>query len=90
MRRRTWVRFHNRNERLSIDEETGGARCEWKFTSDLHIANVVDALGAVTRRSELSEFRMTKIVRKSQTIRANKRKAKLKAKHRRQRARATS
>jgi hypothetical protein len=31
---------------------------------------------------------MAKTVRKSQTIRANKRKAKLKAKHRRQRARA--
>jgi hypothetical protein len=35
------------------------------------------------------EFQMRKSVEASTTIRANKRKARLKAKHRRQRARAT-
>jgi hypothetical protein len=38
-----WTRFRNRNERLSFDEATGGARCEWQFTSDLHIGNVYPA-----------------------------------------------
>jgi hypothetical protein len=35
-----WTRFRNRNEQLTIDEATGGVRCEWEFSSDLHLCNV--------------------------------------------------
>ncbi len=38
--RRGWVRYRNRNERLTIDPKTGGARCEWIYTSDLHLCAV--------------------------------------------------
>lgn len=35
-----WTRFRNRNERLAIDPQTGGARCEWMYTSDLHLCAI--------------------------------------------------
>ncbi len=35
-----WTRFHNRNERVTVDLATGGVRCEWRFTSELHLCNV--------------------------------------------------
>lgn len=38
--RRGWLRMRNRAERTSSDPATGGVRCEWIFTSDLHIASV--------------------------------------------------
>ena len=41
---RAWVAMRNRNERLSLDGR--GARCEWIFTSELHIANVYPWAGA--------------------------------------------
>jgi hypothetical protein len=43
MRSGRWELMHNRNERISTDGR--GVRCEWRFTSDLHIANVYPSLG---------------------------------------------
>lgn len=36
--RSPWVRMHNRRERVTHDAR--GVRCEWQYTSDLHIAKV--------------------------------------------------
>jgi hypothetical protein len=36
--RTPWVAMRNRNERITLDVR--GARCEWVYGSDLHIANV--------------------------------------------------
>lgn len=44
MRSGRWELVHNRNERISNDGR--GVRCEWRFTSDLHIAKVYPSLGA--------------------------------------------
>lgn len=38
-----WPLMHNRNERITAGAR--GVRCEWRFTSDLHIAKVFPALG---------------------------------------------
>lgn len=35
-----WTRFRNRGERLTVDPGSGGARCEWQFTTDLHLCNI--------------------------------------------------
>src|SRR2546430_5178580 len=43
MRGGRWALMHNRNERVSTDGR--GVRCEWRFTSDLHIAKVYPSLG---------------------------------------------
>jgi glycosyltransferase involved in cell wall biosynthesis len=40
-----WVLIRNRNEHLTVDTERTGARCEWEWTSDLHIAKVFPTLG---------------------------------------------
>jgi hypothetical protein len=42
--RGAWIGMRNRNERLTFDGR--GARCEWIFTSDLHIAKVFPSAGA--------------------------------------------
>ena len=44
MRSGRWELMHNRDERISTDGR--GVKCEWRFTSDLHIANVYPSLGA--------------------------------------------
>src|SRR5207244_10032099 len=49
MRSGHWELMHNRNERISTDGR--GVRCEWRFTSDLHIANVFPSLGANLMRA---------------------------------------
>jgi N-terminal domain of galactosyltransferase len=41
---RNWVAMRNRNERLTLDGR--GARCEWEYTSELHVANVFPRAGA--------------------------------------------
>src|SRR5262249_36260679 len=43
MRGGPWELMHNRNERTSTDGR--GVRCEWRFSSDLHIAKVFPSLG---------------------------------------------
>ena len=49
-----WIRFRNRNERLSFDEH--GTRCEWRFTSDLHIANVHPSAGRALMNRALRDW----------------------------------
>lgn len=41
---RDWVAMRNRNEHITLDGR--GARCEWLYTSELHLANVFPAAGA--------------------------------------------
>lgn len=41
--RSPWVRMHNRSERVTHDAR--GVRCEWQYTSDLHIAKVFPSTG---------------------------------------------
>lgn len=49
-----WVAIRNRNERLTLDGR--GARCEWEFTSDLHIARVFPSAGARLMACALRDF----------------------------------
>jgi hypothetical protein len=56
MSRGEWVRFCNRNERLSVDRATGGARCQWQFTTDLHIASVYPIAGRWLMRTALGDW----------------------------------
>lgn len=44
MRRGEWHLLHNRAETITVDAH--GVRCEWEFTSELHIANVFPRLGS--------------------------------------------
>jgi len=55
-RRGGWVRFRNRNDAVSIDPATGGVRCEWRFTRDLHISNVFPWTGRALLRRSLSDW----------------------------------
>jgi hypothetical protein len=52
--RTPWIGMRNRNERLVIDGR--GARCEWVFTSDLHIARVFPSAGARLMRRALRDW----------------------------------
>ncbi len=49
-----WVAIRNRRERLTTDAR--GARCEWRFTSDLHIAKVYPLTGRWLMRKALREW----------------------------------
>lgn len=49
-----WVRMHNRCERITSDGR--GVRCEWQFTSDLHIANVFPSVGVRLMRRAFAEW----------------------------------
>lgn len=51
-----WVFIRNRNERLTTDGR--GARCEWQFTSDLHIARVYPFTGRWLMRKALRDWPM--------------------------------
>src|ERR1043165_4445529 len=54
MLRGDWVRVHNRNE--SIESDGRGVRCKWRYTSDLHIANVYPFAGAWLMRKALRDW----------------------------------
>jgi hypothetical protein len=54
MLRGDWVRVHNRNE--SIEGDGRGVRCNWRYTSDLHIANVYPFAGAWLMRRALAQW----------------------------------
>jgi hypothetical protein len=43
-----WTRICNRNELLALDAR--GARCEWLYTSELHVANVYPSAGRMLMR----------------------------------------
>jgi hypothetical protein len=51
-----WIRFRNRKERLTIDRETGGARCEWQYTSDIHLCHVFPSTGLQLLRRTLLDW----------------------------------
>lgn len=46
--------IHNRDERITADDR--GVRCEWEFTSDLHIAKVFPAAGRMLMRRALGRW----------------------------------
>lgn len=56
MLRGDWLRIHNRAE--SIESNGRGVRCQWRFTSDLHIANVFPFTGAWLMRRALARWPM--------------------------------
>lgn len=43
----SWVLLCNRHERLVQDARRIGARCDWQWTSDLHVTNVFPWLGTI-------------------------------------------
>ncbi|HYK02416.1 MAG TPA: galactosyltransferase-related protein [Thermoanaerobaculia bacterium] len=49
-----WTRIRNRNERLAVDER--GARCEWLYTSDLHVAKVYPSAGRLLMRRTFRQW----------------------------------
>jgi hypothetical protein len=49
-----WVRMHNRGERITTNGR--GVRCEWRFTSELHIANVFPSAGARLMRRAFADW----------------------------------
>ena len=42
---RNWIRICNRTELLEVAPDGRGVRCNWKWTSELHIAKVFAAMG---------------------------------------------
>jgi N-terminal domain of galactosyltransferase len=54
--RAPWVRMCNRSERLTPAADGRGVRCEWRWTSDLHLADVFPALALRLLRRALREF----------------------------------
>jgi hypothetical protein len=57
MRSGRWVLIHNRRERITTDGR--GVKCEWEFSSDLHIAKVFPLLGARIMRQAFAEWPIT-------------------------------
>jgi hypothetical protein len=49
-----WLLMRNRNESISFDGR--GVRCDWEFTSELHIANVFPGLGARVMRDAFAQW----------------------------------
>jgi len=49
-----WLEMRNRHERVTIDNR--GVRCEWEFTSELHLANVFPSLGARLMRAAFEQW----------------------------------
>lgn len=52
--RGAWLEIRNRNERITTDGR--GVRCEWRFTSDLHIAKVFPSTGARLMRRAFEDW----------------------------------
>jgi len=52
--RSDWRDMRNRNERVSVDGR--GVRCEWEFTSELHVANVFPSVGARLMRRAFAQW----------------------------------
>lgn len=50
----SWLEIRNRNESIATDGR--GVRCEWRFTSDLHIANVFPCASVRLLRRALAEW----------------------------------
>src|SRR5882672_9865197 len=54
MRSGRWIDMRNRNERVTGDGR--GVRCEWEFTSDLHVAAQFPSAGARLMRSAFAQW----------------------------------
>ena len=52
--RRDWTHVRNRNEHVDID--TSGVRCDWRWTSDLHIARVFPSTGLRLMRTAFDQW----------------------------------
>ncbi len=52
--RRDWTHIRNRHERVDID--ASGVRCDWRWTSDLHIANVFPSAGLRLMRKAFAQW----------------------------------
>lgn len=52
--RRDWTHIRNRNERVDID--ASGVRCEWRWTSDLHLARVFPSTGRRLMRRAFADW----------------------------------
>jgi hypothetical protein len=50
----SWPRIHNRHE--AIDVRDGGVRCEWQFTSDLHLPKIFPGTGRRLMRRAFSDW----------------------------------
>ncbi|HEX3071637.1 MAG TPA: galactosyltransferase-related protein [Thermoanaerobaculia bacterium] len=57
MRSGRWIDMHNRSERVTGDGR--GVRCEWEFTSDLHIASQFPSAGARLMRNAFAQWPVT-------------------------------
>jgi hypothetical protein len=57
MRAGAWLEIRNRNERIQTDGR--GVLCDWRFTSDLHIARVFASAGVRLMRRAFSEWPIT-------------------------------
>ena len=53
-RKGAWIRMHNRRERTSFDGR--GVRCQWQYTSDLHLAKVFPSAGERLMERALREW----------------------------------
>lgn len=51
-----WVRMRNRNETLTGHQEGGGVLCNWKWTSDIHVAKVYPIAGRALLRRALRDW----------------------------------
>ena len=54
-RRGRWVTMRNRNERIVWSPDGEGVRCDWQWTSDLHIAKVFPSTGGRLLRTALAD-----------------------------------
>lgn len=54
LRSGAWLEIRNRHERVVSDGR--GVRCEWRYTSDLHIARVLPSAGARLMRRAFEEW----------------------------------
>jgi GT2 family glycosyltransferase len=54
--RHPWVFMHNRDERIIADGSETGAQCDWRWTSDLHLAAVFPSLGRMLMKRALRDW----------------------------------
>jgi len=52
----SWMFMRNRDERLVPDARGIGVRCDWQWTSDLHLAKVFPALGRHLMKRAMEEW----------------------------------
>ena len=53
---RSWTRIRNRQERLIESPDGRGVVCQWRWTSDLHVAKVFPSLGARLMTRALADW----------------------------------